>query len=190
MSIFDKSKPFPGNLSPASNQNRPLMTRLPADQLRYPVAVYRRGEDIFCPLGVATAFGGPLDRLDDGNTASGISTKRPGGYVGCSLPMPAARGCIGTPFPQLPWKTGVLVTLGQRTVNLPLIDEGPSGGLKSQAIIDITFEGWEELLGKSLDPHMVNTLSQRVSFVIPAVGRFLADYQPHVPRAEGFADQG
>ena len=165
-------------LTPAASQGGPTSVRLPADRSQYPAAAYARGEDIFVPVCVATAFGGPMDRGDDGRTASGILTSRPGGVVGCALPMPAARGCRGTPFPQMPWKTLVRVSWGGGTADLELIDEGPTGGLKSQAMIDITLEGWEAIMGKKLPPSTVNDLQKMVSFWIPGGMRFMGDYRP------------
>ena len=167
------------NLSPASVQNQPLMRRLPSDRALYPTAAYAKGDDIFVPLAVATIFGGPLDRGDNGKTASGILTSRPGGVVGCALPMPASRGCRGTPFAQFPWGTKVSVEYAGRTGVVEVVDEGPSGGLKSQAFIDITLEGWETILGVKLAPSEVNTYSRHVSFTVLGGMRFMADYHPY-----------
>ena len=162
------------------------MRVLPADVARWPRTVYQDGEDIYCPLAYGTAFGGPYDRLDDGRTASGKSTKQPGGIIGCALPMPAARGCIGTPLPQLPWGTPVEITYQGRMVIVELIDEGPSGGLKSRANIDVTYEAWERLAGRDLEPSIVNTWGAIVSYRIRGVARFLIDYRPHIPEDDGF----
>lgn len=78
-------------------------------------------------MGTATAFGGCCDHGDDGDTASGVSTRDNPDIVGCALPMPSARACRGTPIPQMPWGTIVRVTVGKNTVDVPLIDVGPSG---------------------------------------------------------------
>lgn len=169
---------FPFNLGPAANQNRPLMRRLPADVRRFPTPVYVRGEDIFCPLAVATGFGGPLDKGDNGQTASGVRTDRPGGIVGCALPMPLSRACHGTPFPVIPWRTAVRVSFGAIEVSISLVDVGPAGGLASKAIIDITLEGWEVLLGRKLDPGLVNSIERHVSVTIVGGAKYLDGYIP------------
>ena len=179
MSIPNLRSNWLQNLTPASVQNQPLMRRLPANRSLYPTAAYAKGDDIFVPVAVATAFGGPHDRGDDGRTASGIYTSRPGGVVGCALPMPAARGCVGTPFAQFPWQTKVIVEYAGSSVTLEVVDEGPTGGLKSQAFIDITYEGWLRLTGMNLDPSIVNTWSRHVSFTISGGMKFMADYWPH-----------
>lgn len=88
------------------------------------------GDDLVIEPGIVTAFGGKDDRMDSGETASGISTKDNPDYIGCALPMrrDATDALRGSPIPRLPWKTSVifseLVTGIQ--VNTKLIDEGPA----------------------------------------------------------------
>lgn len=93
--------------------------------------------------------------------------------------MPFARACIGSPFPRLPWKTTVLACCGSIQVPLALIDVGPSGGLASKAIIDITLEGWQALLARKLQPSDVNTLERQVSFIVLGGAKYLDGYKPH-----------
>lgn len=88
------------------------------------------GDDIVIEPGIVTAFGGADDKMDTGETKSGISTKDNPSFIGCALPMrrdsnPALRG---SPIPQIPWKTSVIFTdaLTGISVNTKLIDEGPA----------------------------------------------------------------
>ncbi len=88
------------------------------------------GEDLVIEPGIVTAFGGDADRMDSGETASGINTAQNPSYIGCALPMrrDASRHLRGSPIPKLPWKTTVIFidkTTGI-SVNTKLIDEGPA----------------------------------------------------------------
>lgn len=98
--------------------------------------------------------------------------------IGCALPMPAARACRGTPLPQIPWKTIVRVSWGAHTISVPLIDEGPAGGLKSEAVIDLTMGAWRALCPNLPSDRNANNTSALVSFVIVGAARFLPDYRP------------
>lgn len=174
-------------MSTPTNEHQPLlplaMKRLAADMSRFSDPAYLSPDgSIVVPHTVASAFGGTDDMGDDGRTASGLRTDRAGGIVGCALPMPAARGCHGTPFAQLPWRTLVHVTCGAVTAAIPVIDEGPSGGLSPCRLIDLTCQAWSVLLKRPVAPHEANTLTMRVSFTIPGAAKFMRDYRPQGAR--------
>ena len=77
----------------------------------------------------ATWFGGADDPEDNGETASGISTKKRPEIQGCALPMNFGP-CAGSPLPRLPWGTKVMVTHRKsgKTIIVPVIDLGPAHG--------------------------------------------------------------
>lgn len=97
--------------------------------------------DIVCS-GIASWFGGDNDPNDDGTTASGINTKGNPTLLGCALPLVISNGilvpsCVGSPFPTLPYKTTIVtVKANGKSVDLPLIDDGPS--LHENRPIDLT----------------------------------------------------
>ena len=112
---------------------------------RYPWAVLVEGDDLVVRGEEATWFGGSNDPMDDGRTASGVSTKATPHLLGCSLPMdfgPLAKHnpCEGSPLPRLPWFSKVLVThrVSGRGVTVQLIDLGPSAPPVATAAIDLT----------------------------------------------------
>ncbi len=104
------------------------------------------GEDIVVRGARATCFGGSNDPQDNGETASGVSTKLNPEMMACSLPMDgrmfshlssAEHAALdGSPIPRVPWKTEVRVTNGIGTINLPVIDLGPAK--KTGNAIDLT----------------------------------------------------
>lgn len=110
----------------------------------YPWTAQIDGDDIVVKGARATCFGGGNDPQDDGNTASGISTKAHPDLQACSLPMnytgPDAatrRALIGSPIPMLPWKTIVRVTSQDgKTLDVPVIDLGP--GKTTGNALDLT----------------------------------------------------
>lgn len=88
------------------------------------------GNDIVIEPGIVTAFGGDSDKMDSGETASGLSTKDNPSFIGCALPMrrdtnPQLRN---SPIPKLPWRTVVRFTdlVSGTYVDTQLIDEGPA----------------------------------------------------------------
>ena len=87
------------------------------------------GNDIVVRNAQATWFGGANDLQDNGETASGISTKRRPDIQGCALPLNYGP-CAGSPIPKLPWGTRVEVThlASLSTITVPVIDLGPSRG--------------------------------------------------------------
>ncbi len=120
------------------------------------------GEDLLVENTTATWFGGDKDPMDDGRTASGIMTKGNPGLLGCSLPMNyqgpdkrTRRNCGGSPIPMLPYYyrgnkvraggTSVVVTSGQKSLTLPLIDIGPARWAKDG--IDLTPAAFSALGG-------------------------------------------
>ena len=85
------------------------------------------GEDLLIRNAIVTAFGGTSDPQDDGNTASGVSTKPPE-TLGCALPMrrDSSKYLAGSPLPRIPWKTPITFSDGVTSITVPLIDEGPA----------------------------------------------------------------
>lgn len=85
------------------------------------------GDDLHIPFATCTAFGGSNDKMDNGKTASGVSTAAHPDLKGCALPMNFGP-CAGSPIPQMPWRTMVQITecVTGKTLNVPLIDLGPA----------------------------------------------------------------
>lgn len=146
---------------------------------RYPWTPAVVNGDIVVTGRHATWFGGANDPQDDGETASGLSTKKHPEILGCALPMdlgPAARHnpCAGSPLPKLPWGTNVVVTnlANQRTVTVSLIDLGPSARPVAEAAIDLTQAAFVAL-GGDLEKGKIT-----VDFRIPGMGILLAKPTP------------
>jgi hypothetical protein len=109
----------------------------------WPWSAHIDGDDIVFE-GEATAFGGSNDPEDNGQTASGISTKNNPKLEACALPrcytgknksVLAALG--GSPIPAgIPFRTRVRITCGDVSFVCPFIDLGPA---KSTGhVIDLT----------------------------------------------------
>lgn len=101
------------------------------------------GDDIVVRGGQATWFGGANDPEDNGETASGISTKKRPSILACALPLNYGP-CAGSPIPKVPWGTKVEVThlaTGQK-ITVPVIDLGPSPG--TGHAIDLTVAAFEQ----------------------------------------------
>lgn len=117
----------------------------------------------------ASWFGGPADKEDDGETASGVPD-HVYGVMGCSLPV-CGRGAAtdGSPIPQLPWKILVRVYCHAtgKTIEVPLIDVGPSFG--TDHAIDLT-EAAFNALGISLSQGLA-----AVDFRILGGAQYLSD---------------
>ncbi len=103
------------------------------------------GDDLCVDNCRATCFGGSNDPQDNGDTASGISTKKNPGLAAVSLPMDfgnSVPNTKGSPIPKLPWKTMVEVIDLNSSGNtvpshqFPLIDIGPAK--KTGNAIDFT----------------------------------------------------
>ena len=85
------------------------------------------GEDIVVRGAQATWFGGANDPEDDGETASGVNTKKRPFILGCALPLDYGP-CAGSPIPKVPWGTRVEIThvaTGDK-ITVPVIDLGPA----------------------------------------------------------------
>jgi len=110
------------------------MTLLQGDRT-WPWHAWIDGDDIVVLNARATAFGGQYDPQDNGETASGLSTKMNPSFIGCALPMIytgtgkallAALG--GSPIPRIPWRSMVQVTevsTGKQII-AKVIDLGPA----------------------------------------------------------------
>ena len=87
------------------------------------------GNDIVVRGAVATWFGGEDDPVDNGETASGISTKKRPQIEGCALPMDFGP-CKGSPIPRVPWgtKLDVFQVANGKKITVPVIDLGPARG--------------------------------------------------------------
>ena len=101
------------------------------------------GEDLVVENVSCTFFGGADDPMDNGSTASGLSTKDDPDIRGCALPMDKAGSpkTDGSPIPFLKYRdTQVLVKnrANARTIQVPLIVLGPSKHANSNAAIDLT----------------------------------------------------
>ena len=141
---------------------------------RYPWTPAVVNGDIVVTGRHATWFGGANDPQDDGETASGVSTKANPSFLGCALPMDLGPGakhnpCAGAPLPKLPWFTSVVVTnlATGRTLTVKLIDLGPSGRPVAEAAIDLTQAAFVAL-GGDLEEGKIT-----VDFRIPHLGFLL-----------------
>lgn len=149
---------------------------------KFPFEVKVDGDDLVC-TGIATAFGGAFDPMDDGNTASGINTKRNPLVMGCALPMDGygVKSLVGSPFPKMefglhphftPNPAGAHVVLeldGGRVIGpIPVIDLGPSGG--TGHAIDLTVA-----VARMLDPHATaSNFERRITFRVLGGAKYLA----------------
>lgn len=92
-------------------------------------AVRVSGEDLMVDNIRGTCFGGSDDPQDNGQTASGISTKKNPDIRAVSLPMDfgdAVPNTKGSPIPRLPWNTMVQVEAKGVRFTFPVIDIGPA----------------------------------------------------------------
>ena len=119
---------------------------------RYGFTARIEGEDLVVRGVRATWFGGAHDPQDDGETASGLSTRLHPTLLGCALPMNGHRVTRGSPLPNLPWiKTVVEVTrpINGKRVNAILIDLGPAAPPHAHAAIDLTLAAFHALGGET-----------------------------------------
>lgn len=117
---------------------------------RYEFTALVEGDDLVVRGVQATWFGGADDPQDDGETASGVSTRLHPELLGCALPMDGFRATAGSPLPRLPWRTTrVLVTrpANGRSVTVELVDLGPSAPPRAHAAIDLTVAAFRALGG-------------------------------------------
>ncbi len=137
----------PMNTHPAKAPADPAV--LPGDG-RYGFTVRVEGDDLVARAVRATWFGGAHDPQDNGQTASGVSTRLHPDLLGCALPMNGFRVTRGSPLPDLPWlSTTVEVTrpANGRRVSTPLIDLGPAAPPHAHAAIDLTLAAFRALGG-------------------------------------------
>ena len=95
----------------------------------FPFTAQVDGDDIVVRGVQATWFGGANDPQDNGETASGVNTKKRPFALGCALPLNYGP-CAGSPIPKVPWGTKVEIThvaTGDK-LTVPVIDLGPSRG--------------------------------------------------------------
>ena len=101
------------------------------------------GPDIVVRGAQATWFGGANDPEDDGETASGVNTKKRPNILACALPLNYGP-CAGSPIPKVPWGTKVEVThlATGNQITVPVIDLGPARD--TGHAIDLTVTAFEE----------------------------------------------
>ena len=117
---------------------------------RYGFTARVEGDDLVVSGVRATWFGGADDPDDNGQTASGLSTRRHPDLLGCALPMNGYRLTRGSPLPDLPYMTTTVRVACPATgkqATLPLIDLGPSAPPHAHAAIDLTCAAFRALGG-------------------------------------------
>ena len=111
----------------------------------WPWSAWIDGADIVVLNAKTTAFGGDNDDGDNGETASGLSTRMNPNFIGCALPMAhtgngaALKAALGgSPIPKIPWRTPVIVTEVStgRQISAQVIDLGPAK--KTGHALDLT----------------------------------------------------
>ena len=130
--------------------NPPSIPALLHGDGRYGFAARVEGDDLVVTGVRATWFGGAHDPCDNGQTASGLSTRLHPDLLGCALPMNGYRLTRGSPLPDLPWRTTtVRVTCPStgKTASVPLIDLGPAAPPHAHAAIDLTRAAFRALGG-------------------------------------------
>ena len=117
---------------------------------RYGFTARVEGDDLVVRGVRATWFGGAHDPGDNGQTASGLSTRLHPDLLGCALPMSGYRLTHGSPLPDLPWLTtqvDIFRAANNRRVTVPLIDLGPAAPPHAHAAIDLTVAAFRALGG-------------------------------------------
>ncbi len=135
------------NPSPATTARDPAV--LHGDG-RYGFTARIEGSDLVVTGVRATWFGGAHDPCDNGQTASGLSTRLHPDLLGCALPMNGYRLTRGSPLPDLPWMTTTVHVTCPATgkeASLPLIDLGPAAPPHAHAAIDLTRAAFHALGG-------------------------------------------
>jgi hypothetical protein len=93
----------------------------------WPFTVRVDGPDLLLDEVRATCWGGFDDPQDNGETASGMSTRHVPEPFGVALPvLPNVASTAGSPLPLLPWGTVVKVSWRGGEFYAPLIDNGPA----------------------------------------------------------------
>ena len=166
---------------------------------RYGFTARVEGDDLVVRGVRATWFGGAHDPHDNGETASGVSTRRHPELMGCALPMNGFRLTKGSPLPDLPWMTTeVEIFRGSngRRLTVPLIDLGPAAPPHAHAAIDLTVAAFRALGG---DPKVgsinvdfrIRGAAHRLPANILAAVRTSRREGPNTPRtANGTAPAG
>lgn len=114
------------------------------------------GNDIVVSDVTATWFGGADDPSDNGQTASGLSTRNNPDLIGCALPMDRAGSprTDGSPIPKLPYLTTMVSVTNKKNnakLNIKLIDLGPAKPPASQHALDLTKAAFRALGGNPDD---------------------------------------
>jgi len=142
----------------------------------WPFRVYVDGGDLVVFGNMATCFGGTDDPMDNGETASGISTKNPT-VRGVALPRryegknkAQLKALGGSPIPaRLPFHTAVEVEdlLTGKRILAPFIDVGPAKWTDNA--IDLTVA-----CARELDPKATaRNFERKVSFRILGGAKFI-----------------
>ena len=117
---------------------------------RYKFTARVEGDDLVVQGVRATWFGGAHDAQDDGQTASGLSTRLHPDLLGCALPMEGFHATQGSPLPRLPFLTTQIQVTRPATgqsVTVALVDLGPSAPPRAHAAIDLTVAAFRALGG-------------------------------------------
>jgi 3D (Asp-Asp-Asp) domain-containing protein len=133
----------------------------------WPWPAYVEGDDIVVENVRATCFGGSSDPQDNGDTASGISTKANPALAACALPMRYAgrnaklRAALGgSPIPKMPWQTKVAITYAGITITVPVIDLGPAK--RTGNAIDLTIAAARRFNPKATARNFAARVSYRI----------------------------
>lgn len=130
------------------------------------------GNDIVVNDVTSTWFGGNDDPNDNGQTASGLSTRDNPDLVGCALPMDRAGSprTDGSPIPKLPYLSTMVSVTNRKnnmTLSVKLIDLGPAKPPASRHALDLTKAAFKALGGNPDDGVM------RVDYTIVGGARHL-----------------
>ena len=157
---------------------------------RYGFTARVEGDDLVVRGVRATWFGGAHDPQDNGQTASGVSTRLHPDLQGCALPMNGYRLTRGSPLPDLPWMTTqVQIThaANGRKATVPLIDLGPAAPPHAHAAIDLTVAAFRQLGGDpevgsiTVDFRILNAARHLPANLLAAVRASLRE-APSMPR--------
>ena len=139
------------------------------------------GEDIVvdCEGVFATCFGGAYDNEDNGETASGVSTKKPG-VIGCALPVVASfKATSGSPLAfktRIPWQTPVDITIKGVTIKgVPLLDNGPAKSASKPGFahaIDLTVAAAAQFATYVAPSKLADQFFEPVSFRIKGAAKY------------------
>lgn len=112
------------------------------------------GNDIIVSGGIMTWFGGDSDPEDDGQTASGFSTKANLKSKGCALPKDIGKQfkpTYGSGIPNVPYLILVEITRSDNPnvkITVPVIDIGPNVSKYPTHYLDVTPEAFKDLGGE------------------------------------------